>query len=79
MFHVYFFLQRIAVLDFKLRTRGKSRVFNAVKAYFDAKGQTRRFRVSAFMGIAAKNVCSVFGGCHVTMSDKSNVRSTEAE
>ena len=35
---------------------GKSCVFNAVKAYFDAKGQSRRFRVSAFMGIAAKNV-----------------------
>lgn len=35
---------------------GKSRVFNALQAYFEAKGQARRFRICSYMGIAAKNV-----------------------
>lgn len=35
---------------------GKSRVFNALRAFFEAKNQARRFRVCSYMGIAAKNV-----------------------
>ncbi|KAH7909208.1 hypothetical protein BJ138DRAFT_1011295, partial [Hygrophoropsis aurantiaca] len=35
---------------------GKSRVINALKEYFDGRGQTRRFRLSSFMGVAARNI-----------------------
>ena len=35
---------------------GKSRVFNALRSYFESKGQARRFRICSYMGIAAKNV-----------------------
>lgn len=35
---------------------GKSRVFNALKTYFEAKGEARRFRVCSYMGVAARNV-----------------------
>jgi hypothetical protein len=35
---------------------GKSRVINAIRDYFEQRGQTRRFRVCSYMGIAARNV-----------------------
>ena len=35
---------------------GKSRVINALKDYFDACGQGRRFRLASYTGIAAKNI-----------------------
>jgi len=35
---------------------GKSCVFKALHAYFEAKGQSQRFRICTYMGVAAKNV-----------------------
>ncbi|PPQ86519.1 hypothetical protein CVT26_008820 [Gymnopilus dilepis] len=35
---------------------GKSRVINALKEFFSRKGQSRRFRLASFAGIAAKNI-----------------------
>ena len=35
---------------------GKSRVFNALRSFFESKDQSRRFRVCSYMGIAARNV-----------------------
>ena len=35
---------------------GKSRVFNALKTYFEAKGEAHRFRVCSYMGVATQNV-----------------------
>lgn len=35
---------------------GKSRVINALRDFFEKKGEARRFRVCSYMGIAAKNV-----------------------
>jgi hypothetical protein len=35
---------------------GKSQVINAIKDYFEQSGQSRRFRVCSYMGIAARNV-----------------------
>ena len=35
---------------------GKSRVINALKEYFDRRNQSRRFRLSSYTGVAAKNI-----------------------
>ena len=35
---------------------GKSRIINAVKDFFDSRGEQRKFRLSSYMGIAAKNI-----------------------
>ena len=35
---------------------GKSRVINALKAFFDRRNQSRRFRLSSYTGVAAKNI-----------------------
>jgi len=35
---------------------GKSRVFNTLKAYFEAKNETCQFHVCSYMGVAAQNV-----------------------
>ncbi|KAH7931397.1 hypothetical protein BV22DRAFT_980370, partial [Leucogyrophana mollusca] len=35
---------------------GKSRIISALKAYFERKGEARRFRLASFMGIAARNI-----------------------
>jgi hypothetical protein len=35
---------------------GKSRVINALKAFFDRRNQSRRFRLSSYTGIAAQNI-----------------------
>ncbi|KIL63476.1 hypothetical protein M378DRAFT_79749, partial [Amanita muscaria Koide BX008] len=35
---------------------GKTTVINAVKEFFKQKGQTRRFRLASYMGIAARHI-----------------------
>ena len=35
---------------------GKSRVINALKKYFEQRGQGRRFRLASYTGVAAKNI-----------------------
>jgi hypothetical protein len=35
---------------------GKSRVINALKEFFDRRNQSRRFRLSSYTGVAAKNI-----------------------
>ncbi|KAF8167652.1 hypothetical protein B0H34DRAFT_646547, partial [Crassisporium funariophilum] len=35
---------------------GKSRVINALKEYFTRRGQSRRFRLASYTGVAAKNI-----------------------
>jgi hypothetical protein len=35
---------------------GKSRVVNALRNFFELRGQTRRFRLAAYTGVAAKNI-----------------------
>jgi len=35
---------------------GKSRVINALKTFFDRRNQSRRFRLSSYTGVAAKNI-----------------------
>jgi len=35
---------------------GKSRVINALKIFFDRRNQSRRFRLSSYTGVAAKNI-----------------------
>ncbi|EIW81886.1 hypothetical protein CONPUDRAFT_33586, partial [Coniophora puteana RWD-64-598 SS2] len=35
---------------------GKSRVINALRAWFERRGQSRRFRLASYMGVAAKNI-----------------------
>ncbi|KAJ8580892.1 hypothetical protein M405DRAFT_752648, partial [Rhizopogon salebrosus TDB-379] len=35
---------------------GKSRVINAVKEFFCRRGQGRRFRLTSYMGVAARNI-----------------------
>ncbi|PBK65643.1 hypothetical protein ARMSODRAFT_891625, partial [Armillaria solidipes] len=38
---------------------GKSTVINAVKDFFDARGQSRRFRLASYTGIATRNIQSM--------------------
>ena len=35
---------------------GKSRIIHAIKDFFDSRGQTRKFRLASYMGIAARNI-----------------------
>ncbi|KAJ7194623.1 hypothetical protein C8J57DRAFT_951799, partial [Mycena rebaudengoi] len=35
---------------------GKSRVIDALREFFELKGQSRRFRLAAFTGVAARNI-----------------------
>ncbi|KAF7795559.1 hypothetical protein EIP86_006721 [Pleurotus ostreatoroseus] len=35
---------------------GKSRVINALRDFFDQRGESRRFRLASFTGVAAKNI-----------------------
>ncbi|PBK92433.1 hypothetical protein ARMGADRAFT_930722 [Armillaria gallica] len=35
---------------------GKSMVINTIKSFFDARGQSRRFRLASYTGIAARNI-----------------------
>ena len=35
---------------------GKSRIINAVKDFFDIRGEDRKFRLASYMGIAARNI-----------------------
>ena len=35
---------------------GKSRVVNALRDFFEVRGQTRRFRLSSYTGVAARNI-----------------------
>ena len=35
---------------------GKSRIINAVKDFFNAWGNERKFRLASYMGIAARNI-----------------------
>lgn len=35
---------------------GKSRVIDALKAFFDHRGESRRFRLASYTGVAAKNI-----------------------
>jgi chromosomal replication initiation ATPase DnaA len=35
---------------------GKSRVINALKEFFDRRNQSRRFRLSSYTGVAARNI-----------------------
>ncbi len=35
---------------------GKSRVIDALKEFFTAKGDSRRFRLASYTGVAARNI-----------------------
>ena len=35
---------------------GKSRIINAVKDFFESRGEQRKFRLASYMGIAARNI-----------------------
>lgn len=35
---------------------GKSRVINALKAFFEKRNQARRFRLASYTGVAARNI-----------------------
>ena len=35
---------------------GKSRIIDAVKDFFDIRGEDRKFRLASYMGIAARNI-----------------------
>ncbi|KAF8073352.1 hypothetical protein FPV67DRAFT_1410472, partial [Lyophyllum atratum] len=38
---------------------GKTRIIKAVKTFFDLRQQSRRFRLTSFMGMAARNISGV--------------------
>ncbi|KAF9001049.1 hypothetical protein BDZ89DRAFT_900556, partial [Hymenopellis radicata] len=38
---------------------GKSHVINALKEFFDLRKQSRRFRLTAYTGVAARNIKGV--------------------
>lgn len=62
---------------------GKSRVIDALKAFFSAIGQGRRFRLSSYTGVAAKNIKGMT--LHTLLSlnqlskENCNTSTTEAE
>ncbi|KAH7924616.1 hypothetical protein BV22DRAFT_992571, partial [Leucogyrophana mollusca] len=35
---------------------GKSRVITALRQYFDRRDESRRFRLTSYMGVAARNI-----------------------
>ncbi|KAH7917810.1 hypothetical protein BV22DRAFT_1076611, partial [Leucogyrophana mollusca] len=38
---------------------GKSRVINALKDFFERRGESRRFRLASYMGVAARNIAGM--------------------
>ena len=48
------------------RGTGKSRVISALKEFFDQRNQSRRFRLSSYTGVAAKNIAGMT--LHATLS-----------
>lgn len=62
---------------------GKSRVIDALKALFSAIGQDRRFRLSSYTGVAAKNIQGMTLHCLLNLSqigkENKNTSKSEAE
>ncbi|KAJ7216236.1 hypothetical protein C8J57DRAFT_1096190, partial [Mycena rebaudengoi] len=51
---------------------GKSRVINTLKEFFDQRGQSRRFRLSSYIGVAARNIAGMTLHAALGLSQKSN-------
>lgn len=60
---------------------GKSRVIDALKALFSALGQDRRFRLSSYTGVAAKNIQGMTLHCllNLTQIGKKNKNTSKSE
>ena len=53
---------------------GKSRVINAIKNFFDDRGETRKFQLASYMGIAAKNINGMTLHQLLCLNEKKNSR-----
>jgi PIF1-like helicase len=56
---------------------GKSRVINALKEFFIRRGQSRRFRLASYTGVAAKNISgmTVHAALSINQRKKSGLQS----
>ncbi|KAJ7109670.1 hypothetical protein C8R43DRAFT_832547, partial [Mycena crocata] len=53
---------------------GKSRVLHALEDFFQARGESRRFRVASYTGVAARNVSGMTLHAALGLSQKGDVK-----